>query len=170
LVLKHETPDDLIALVIPGGSERIGVLWESGVLPRAGQVVDHGIVAVERDGDEWLVFMRDLSDALIVETRTISRPEHRRMRETGAHDTFRGNRSRHCARSPLGSDAAPAAVTALATTATSSRRSCWGWERAGCRPVDVRARCSPCTTRPRRSPQLATHETTLTHGDRASPT
>ena len=92
LVLKHEAPDDLVALVIPGGADRIGALWGSGVLSRLGSVVDHGIVAVERDGDEWLVFMRDLSDALIVETRVVSRPEHRRIVHAIArlHDTFRG--------------------------------------------------------------------------------
>ena len=92
LVLKHEAPEDLIATVIPGGAERIGVLWESGVLQRVGRVVDHGIVAVEHVGDEWLVFMLDVSDALIVETRTVSRPEHRQIvREISRlHDAFRG--------------------------------------------------------------------------------
>jgi hypothetical protein len=117
LVLKHESPDDLVALVIPGGADRIGVLWESGVLQRVGGLVDHGIVAVEREGDEWLVFMRDLSDALIDEARAVSRPEHRRIVRaiTRLHDSFRAEPlPRLCSLAAQFRMLAPATVTPLA--------------------------------------------------------
>lgn len=171
LVLKHEAPDDLIALVIPGGSERIGVLWEAGVLPRVGRVVDHGIVAVERDGDEWLVFMRDLSDALIVESRTVSRLEHRRIVRaiSRVHDTFRGEPL-----PPLCSVAAqfrmlsPATVTALADRGhVLPPLVLRGWELwPDAVPADVAdAVLAVHDQAEELAAQLATHETTLTHGD-----
>jgi thiamine kinase-like enzyme len=85
LVLKHEAPDDLVARVVPGGADRIGVLWDSGVLAHAATAVDHCIVNVERDGSEWLVFMRDVSHTLLPETVDISRAQHERIVQAIAH-------------------------------------------------------------------------------------
>ena len=171
LVLKHEAPDDLVAQVIPGGADRISVLWESGVFPRAASVVDHGIVTVERDGHEWLVFIRDLSDALILESRTVSRAEHRRIVHGIArlHDTFRGEPLPE-----LCSLADQFRMLAPATVSTISDRDHFlpplvlrGWELwPDAVPGDVAGAVLAVHDRADDlAAQLITHDTTLIHGD-----
>jgi hypothetical protein len=91
LVAKRETGDDLLVQAI-GGRDRLARLWELGVLERAARWVEHGIVAVERDGDDDVVFMRDLSELLLPEGSTISRADDRRVLEAvkRVHDEFAG--------------------------------------------------------------------------------
>jgi thiamine kinase-like enzyme len=63
---------------------RAALLWTSGVLDRLPPVIDHTVVAAERDGDGWLIAMSDVSDALLPDDRSLSRAESRRILEAAA--------------------------------------------------------------------------------------
>ena len=78
-MLKHETPDDLLALVLPGSEERVQRLWDAGYLEHLPAPLDSAIEGVERDGDQTLVFMRDVAAWLIAEATTVDRGQHRRI-------------------------------------------------------------------------------------------
>ena len=164
LVLKHEAPDDLVARVVPGGADRIGVLWDSGVLERAATVVDHGIVGVERDGNEWLVFMRDVSHTLLPETVDVSRaaaPAHRASDRAAPRRLPPTSRSRAVpARHAVPDARARDAWRRSSTSATSCLRS---WSAVGISgptrfPPTWPTRCSRCTTAPTIS-RLGCHDT-----------
>jgi aminoglycoside phosphotransferase (APT) family kinase protein len=58
---------------------RLVAMWESGVLARVPEVIEHTIVGVERDGDAWNVFMRDVSDALTPHDARFDRAGVRRI-------------------------------------------------------------------------------------------
>ncbi|MDQ3723850.1 MAG: phosphotransferase [Actinomycetota bacterium] len=58
---------------------RLSAMWASGLLARVPEVIDHTIVAVERDGNAWNVFMRDVSDALIPHNARLGRAGVRRI-------------------------------------------------------------------------------------------
>lgn len=79
LVLKHETPDDLLALVLPGSERRVELLWDAGYLRRLPEPLDAAIESVERDGDQILTFMRDVAAWLIPEGSMVDRNRHRRI-------------------------------------------------------------------------------------------
>ena len=79
LVLKHETPDDLLALVLPGSERRVELLWDAGYLGQLPAPLDAAIESVERDGDQVLVFMRDVAPWLIPEGSIVDRDRHRRI-------------------------------------------------------------------------------------------
>lgn len=69
---------------------RLEVMWHRGVLARMPDVIDHTIVAVERDGDGWNVFMRDASTALIGHDTRLDRADVRRILSATRqlHDAF----------------------------------------------------------------------------------
>jgi hypothetical protein len=54
---------------------REALLFNSGVLERVQEAIDHAIVAAERDGEAWWVVMRDVSDSLLADERRLSRAE-----------------------------------------------------------------------------------------------
>ena len=58
---------------------RLAFMWENGLLARMPEVIDHAIVAVERDGDAWNVFMRDVSSELIRADERFDRAGVRRI-------------------------------------------------------------------------------------------
>jgi hypothetical protein len=90
LILKRVARADDWLMRASGDDGRLGALWDSGLLTRMPGIIDHALVAVERDGDGWLVFMRDVSTALFADERILSRPESRRiLAAAGAlHDLF----------------------------------------------------------------------------------
>jgi hypothetical protein len=90
LILKHISPARDWLMRATDDPGRVGVLWESGIFGRMPAVVDHAVVAVERDEEGWLVFMRDVSGALLGSERILSRPESRRVLAAAAavHDRF----------------------------------------------------------------------------------
>jgi hypothetical protein len=58
---------------------REALLFTSGVLGRMPHVIDHAVVAAERDGDAWWVVMRDVSASLLPDGKRLGREEHRRV-------------------------------------------------------------------------------------------
>lgn len=58
---------------------RLAAMWQSGLLARVPAGIDHTIVGVERDGEAWNVFMRDLSNALIPRDARFDRAGVRRI-------------------------------------------------------------------------------------------
>src|SRR5919205_40262 len=82
--MSRETHDD----------GRLAAMWESGLLARIPETIDHTIVAVERDGDALNVFMRDVSYALIPPAARLDRAGVRRilLAARALHDTFWGER------------------------------------------------------------------------------
>ncbi len=70
------------------------VLWETGVLERLPSGIGHAVVGGWRDGDEVVVVMRDLGDAVITWDRPIGRAECRRLFAAAAslHAAFAGER------------------------------------------------------------------------------
>jgi hypothetical protein len=96
LVVKRISPAS--DLTMRGTNDPIGRaanLWVTGVMDRLPPIVDHTIVAVERDGpDGWLMAMRDVSDSLLPDDRPVERPASYRILQAAAavHETFRGER------------------------------------------------------------------------------
>lgn len=70
------------------------VLWETGVLDRLPPGVGHVVVGGWRDGDEVVVVMRDLGDAVITWDTPVGRVECRRLFAAAAslHAAFAGER------------------------------------------------------------------------------
>ena len=78
LVAKHISPDDWIARAAadPG---RAATLWTGGLLDRLPATIDTAMVAAERDGDGWVLLMRDVSDHLVSSTGVLRRDQARRL-------------------------------------------------------------------------------------------
>lgn len=70
---------------------RLYRLWANGIIDDIPAVIDHGIVGVERDGDEILVLMRDLTTTLVLD-RVVTREENRRILDaaTRMYEAFWG--------------------------------------------------------------------------------
>lgn len=80
LVVKRTlAPTDLTMRFSGDGTGRELTLWEAGVLDRLPSGVGHAIVGGWRDGDEVVVVMRDLGDAVITWDTPIGRAECRRL-------------------------------------------------------------------------------------------
>ncbi len=92
LILKRVSPEWDWLSRATGDTGRLPSMWESGLLGRVPDVVDHATVAVERDGVGWNVFMRDVSEALLPAGARLDEASVRRVLETIAkvHDTFWG--------------------------------------------------------------------------------
>lgn len=80
VVIKHIRPDDWLVLAF-GGVSYLYEVWTSGLLQRVPDQIDHAMLAVERNGDGWIAVMRDVSDAVLVEGRVLTRAENRRVLE-----------------------------------------------------------------------------------------
>jgi hypothetical protein len=80
VVVKHaRAASDWIMRATHDDGGRVATLWSSGLLRRVPAVIEHAILAVERDGDGWLVVMRDVSAALLPEAARPSRASGRRV-------------------------------------------------------------------------------------------
>lgn len=67
LVHKRVSPEWDWLSRATGDHGRIVTMWERGVFERMPASIDHYVVGVEREGDAWNVFMRDISHTLIDE-------------------------------------------------------------------------------------------------------
>jgi hypothetical protein len=95
LVVKRTyRPADLTMRLSGDDSGRELTLWESGVLDRLPSAVGHAVVGGWRDGDEVVVVMRDLGDAVITWDTPFGRAECRRLFAAAAslHAAFAGIR------------------------------------------------------------------------------
>jgi hypothetical protein len=91
LVVKHaRAASDWIMRATHDDGGRVATLWSSGLLRRVPAVIEHAILAVERDGDGWLVVMRDVSAALLPDAARLTRAGSRRVLAAAAalHMTF----------------------------------------------------------------------------------
>jgi hypothetical protein len=150
---------------------RVATLWSSGLLRRVPAAIEHAILAVERDGDGWVVVMRDVSAALLPEAARLSRAGSRLVLAAAAalHAAFRGE--------------PPVALCPLADRYTflspaTARREAGGpdpvprligrgWERLPeLLPDDVAAAALAVAERPEPfAAELARFPATLVHGD-----
>jgi len=92
VVVKHaRAASDWIMRATHDDGGRVATLWSSGLLRRVPAVIEHAILAVERDGDGWVVVMRDVSAALLPDAARLSRAGSRRVLEAAAalHAAFR---------------------------------------------------------------------------------
>ena len=92
VVVKHASAaSDWIMRATNDDGGRVATLWWSGLLRRVPAVIEPAILAVERDGDGWVVVMRDVSTALLPDAARLSRAASRRVLEAAAalHATFR---------------------------------------------------------------------------------
>lgn len=80
VVIKHISPDDWIVKAT-GGVSHLARLWDAGVFARVPEAIDHAMLAVEPDGDDFLVVMRDVSADVLAEGRVLSRQESRLVLE-----------------------------------------------------------------------------------------
>lgn len=94
LVVKHLSPAWDATMRLTHDTGRAAWLWTSGVMDRFPPVIDHTIVAAEPTDDGWVIVMRDISGALLLDDRMLTRAESRRILEAAAalHRTFRGER------------------------------------------------------------------------------
>lgn len=92
LVAKHVRADEDFVMTATADRGRLGLLWRSGLLHRVPPVIDHAIVDVESDGDGWVVYMRDVTAALLPDDRVLTRAENRRVLEAvvALHEELRG--------------------------------------------------------------------------------
>jgi hypothetical protein len=90
VIVKHLDPRVDLVLRALDDDGRLARLWESGVFERMPDVVEHGLLGVEREADGWLVVMTDVGDALLPDDRPISRAESRRLLSAAAamHERF----------------------------------------------------------------------------------
>jgi hypothetical protein len=92
VVVKHaRAASDWIMRATHDDGGRVATLWSSGLLRRVPAMIEHAILAVERDGDGWVVVMRDVSAALLPDADRLSRAASRRVLEAAAalHAAFR---------------------------------------------------------------------------------
>jgi hypothetical protein len=155
-----------------GDPGRIAVLWSSGLLARVPAVLDHGVLAVEADGDAWLVIMRDLSADFVPEDARLSRAQSRQILDAAAalHAVFWGApheprlctlTDRYTLLAPPNAERERARGNQFAVTILR------GWERlAELLPADVGEAVLALAERPEPlAAALARHPATLIHGD-----
>jgi phosphotransferase family enzyme len=174
LVVKHASAaSDWIMRATGDDGGRVATLWSSGLLRRVPEVIEHAILAVERDGDGWAVVMRDVSRALLPDHVRLSRAASRRVLAAAAalHATFHDE------------DEPPLPLCSLAdryrflSPATARREAgsaaevpkllAHGWERLPeLLPADIAEAVLAVAERPERfAAELARFPATLVHGD-----
>lgn len=171
LVVKRIRPADDWLMRATGDTGRLALMWERGLLARVPPIIEHAIVAVEPDADGLLVFMRDVSAALLPDHEVLSRAQSRRILEAAGalYSTFWGKQAEGLCtirdlyrmlspamaeRERAGSDVVPKLVGR-------------GWEIFGdVVPVDVAEAVFAILDEPELlARELGRHETTLIHGD-----
>jgi hypothetical protein len=172
LVVKHAgAASDWIARATGDDGGRVATLWSSGLLRRVPEVIEHAIVAVERDGDGWLVVMRDVSRALLPDHARLSRAASRRVLEAAAalHATFHDEPPLElCSLADRYRFLSPATARREAGgPAEIPRLLARGWERLPeLLPADIAEAVLAVAERPERfAAELARFPATLVHGD-----
>src|SRR5690242_2835173 len=79
VIVKRIRADDLVSRLMPNSVDRLGMLWEAGVLDELPEGIDHAMIAVERDGDDWLVVQRDVGPWLVDPSVGINERERGRL-------------------------------------------------------------------------------------------
>ena len=94
LIRKRVSPEWYWISRATGDSGRALSMWTGGVFERIPPVVDHATVGVEADGGGWVIFMRDVSDALVGHDEVLDRTAVRRILAGMAevHHAFWGER------------------------------------------------------------------------------
>jgi aminoglycoside phosphotransferase (APT) family kinase protein len=172
-VVKHVSPawDWIMRATHDDG--RIATLAHSGMLARVPAAIEHGVVAVEPEGDGWAVIMRDLGAALVREGEPLSRAQSGRVLAAAAalHGALRGGPAspelcpladRYSVLSP-----APAARERGGPSDLVPALIDRGWERfAELAPAEVTAAVRALHDRPALlAGALARRPVTLIHGD-----
>ena len=175
-VLKYQDPNEDIFLRAAGDPGRIYVrLWESGLLDRMPDVIDHAVVAAAYDEQRevGMILLRDVSDALLEPDAVFSQEQHVRFMEHMAalHSTFWGWRDdvgllplerRYLMLSP----AVAATETARGTDAVVIKAMTQGWARLPDVAPDMATVVLPLLEQPRPLVEaLARVPHTLVHGD-----
>lgn len=143
-------------------------MWSAGIFNRIPPVIDHTTLAIEEDGDEWIIVMRDVSDAVLADDYILTREESRRvLRAADAlHREFWGERV----------DQLPSLdeyyaiflrLQSLAADFSISRLIARGWELFGdVAPSDIADVMKALIDDPAKiSTELGKHPTTFIHGD-----
>lgn len=78
VVVKHVTPEGLVP-EMTGRSDVLYRLWTSGTFNRVPREIDHTMLAMEPDGDGWLLVMDDRSEWFLGDDRVLSRDENKRV-------------------------------------------------------------------------------------------
>ncbi len=78
VVIKHITPNDWL-IAAAGGKSHLFDAWQSGVFDRVPDQIDHTMLAMEEQGDEWICVMRDESVSMLEEGCVLSRDQSRRL-------------------------------------------------------------------------------------------
>jgi Phosphotransferase enzyme family len=92
VIIKYLAPEGTWLTRATDGADRLRLLWESGLLAKVGQVVDHTIIDLfELDGQD-VVLMRDARGDLLAPLVPVSRETSRALLERLAtmHDAFAG--------------------------------------------------------------------------------
>jgi hypothetical protein len=94
LIVKRLSPAMDLTMRLTHDRGRAATLWTAGVFERFPPVIEHATLAVEPDGDGWLIVMRDVSAALLDDERVLMREESRRILAAAAalHEVFHGER------------------------------------------------------------------------------
>ncbi len=79
-IIKHVSPDDWL-MVASGGISYLHRLFSAGIIERVPDVIDHTMLAMEPDGEGFVLVMRDVSDDVLLEGQVLSRAENRRVLE-----------------------------------------------------------------------------------------
>lgn len=79
LVAKRSLPTSDLVMRLTGDGGRLWRLWEARVFDLLPAEVDSTLVAVEYDGGELIVYMRDVTEALLNDDRILSRAENMRV-------------------------------------------------------------------------------------------
>jgi aminoglycoside phosphotransferase (APT) family kinase protein len=79
LVLKRVSPEWDWLSRATNDDGRVATMWEGGVFDRIPASIDHATVGVERDGDAWNIFMKDIAHTLLPEDVPHDRPTVRRI-------------------------------------------------------------------------------------------
>lgn len=92
LIHKRVDPDDDWISRATGDRGRLVAMWDAGLFERMPRSIEHGMVAVEADGDGWSVLMHDLSPALLPRQVRLDRAAVGRVLRAmvEVHDTFWG--------------------------------------------------------------------------------
>lgn len=92
LIVKRISAETDFSMRLTHDRGRAATLWINGVLQRLPAAVDPAMVAAERDGDGWILVMRDVAGSLISEGKILSRQETRRIIEAmiAVHNTYHG--------------------------------------------------------------------------------
>jgi hypothetical protein len=157
-----------------GDTGRIVELASSGLLDRVPAALDHTVLGAERDGDGWLVVMRDAGPLLVGDRARLDRAANRRVLEAAAalHAAFAATPAAE--RLPLCSMTARYSFLSPATAAREAGGSDQvpgligrGWERfADLVPADVADPVMAVLDRPELlAAALASSPATLVHGD-----